>query len=55
MVRALPPAGWNIFFLENNPWNPGTRYVMAHCAFDEDAEMILESSQRSINASHRGI
>ena len=24
-------------FWENNPWNPGTRHVMAHCAFDRDA------------------
>lgn len=24
-------------FWENNPWNPGTRYVMSRCAFDDDA------------------
>jgi SAM-dependent methyltransferase len=24
-------------FWENNPWNPGTQHVMAHCAFDKDA------------------
>jgi len=22
---------------ENNPWNPGTHYVMSNCAFDKDA------------------
>jgi SAM-dependent methyltransferase len=25
---------------ENNPWNPGTRYVMRHCEFDRDAVML---------------
>jgi len=34
--RALRPGG--LFgFWENNPLNPGTRYVMSNCAFDEDA------------------
>jgi len=34
--RSLRPCG--IFALwENNPWNPGTRYVMSKCEFDRDA------------------
>jgi SAM-dependent methyltransferase len=33
---ALRPAG-TFALWENNPWNPGTRYVMSRCAFDEDA------------------
>ncbi|HXZ80390.1 MAG TPA: class I SAM-dependent methyltransferase [Terriglobales bacterium] len=34
--HALHPGG--LFgFWENNPLNPGTRYVMSKCAFDEDA------------------
>lgn len=34
--EALRPGG--IFGLwENFAWNPGTRYVMSHCVFDEDA------------------
>jgi len=34
--RCLRPGG--LFALwENNPWNPGTRYVMAQCTFDHDA------------------
>ncbi len=33
---SLRPAGLFAFW-ENNPWNPGTRYVMARCAFDTDA------------------
>lgn len=34
--RALRKGGLFSFW-ENNPWNPGTRHVMAHCAFDKDA------------------
>jgi SAM-dependent methyltransferase len=34
--RALRPGG--IFaFWENNPWNPGTRWVMSRIPFDRDA------------------
>jgi SAM-dependent methyltransferase len=34
--RSLRSGG--LFALwENNPWNPGTRYVMSKCAFDHDA------------------
>ncbi len=34
--HSLRPGG--IFALwENNPWNPGTRYVMSKCEFDRDA------------------
>jgi SAM-dependent methyltransferase len=37
--RCLRPGG--IFALwENNPWNPGTRYVMSQCSFDQDAIAI---------------
>jgi SAM-dependent methyltransferase len=36
ILRCLRPGG--LFALwENNPWNPGTRYVMSQCAFDHDA------------------
>lgn len=36
IFRSLRPGG--LFSLwENNPWNPGTRYVMAQCVFDRDA------------------
>ncbi len=30
-------AGGIFALWENNPWNPGTRYVMSHCEFDGDA------------------
>jgi SAM-dependent methyltransferase len=44
---SLGPGG--IFsFWENNPWNPGTRYMMAHCAFDEDAETITPIKARAM-------
>lgn len=46
LVRdALRPGG--IFALwENNPWNPGTQYVMSRCAFDEDAVKISAVAAR---------
>jgi SAM-dependent methyltransferase len=34
--RSLKPGGWFALF-ENNPWNPGTRMVMARIPFDRDA------------------
>ncbi|MCG8450511.1 MAG: class I SAM-dependent methyltransferase [Pirellulales bacterium] len=37
--RALRPGGWFAFW-ENNPWNPGTRYVMSRIPFDCDAVTI---------------
>lgn len=37
--RALRPGGVFAFW-ENNPWNPGTRYVMHKCPFDADAIML---------------
>ncbi len=47
VFRSLRPEG--IFsFWENNPWNPGARYVMAHCAFDRDAIMLTPSEARRI-------
>lgn len=36
IYRSLRPGGLFAFW-ENNPWNPGTRYVMAKCVFDGDA------------------
>lgn len=37
--RALQPGGVFAFW-ENNPWNPGTHYVMSQCVFDESAIKI---------------
>jgi len=36
IFRALRPRGL-LVFCENNPWNPGTRYVMSRIPFDRDA------------------
>ena len=36
IFRALRPGGLLVFW-ENNPWNPGTRYVMSRIPFDRDA------------------
>ena len=37
--RCLRPGG--VFALwENNPWNPGSQYVMHKCVFDQDAVKI---------------
>ena len=45
--RALRAGG--LFALwENNPWNPGTRYVMAHCDFDRDARTLTPPEARAL-------
>ena len=36
---GLRPGGLFAFW-ENNPWNPGTRYVMSRTPFDDDAIML---------------
>jgi SAM-dependent methyltransferase len=47
VFRCLRPGGWFAFW-ENNPWNPGTRHVMAQCAFDKDAITITPSSAKKV-------
>jgi len=48
LVRdSLRPGG--IFALwENNPWNPGTRYVMSHIPFDKDAVPLSSPAARRL-------
>jgi SAM-dependent methyltransferase len=36
---------------ENNPWNPGTRHVMAHCAFDKDAVTLSPPEAKQLMRS----
>jgi len=45
--QRMVPGGILALF-ENNPWNPGTRYVMSNCEFDRDAIMLsqLEAKDR---------
>lgn len=47
VFRCLKPGGWFAFW-ENNPLNPGTRHVMAQCAFDKDAITIMPSSAKKL-------
>jgi SAM-dependent methyltransferase len=37
--RSLRPGGLFALY-ENNPWNPGTRYVMSRIPFDRDAQTL---------------
>jgi SAM-dependent methyltransferase len=44
---CLSPGG--IFALwENNPWNPGTRYVMSRIPFDRDAVTLSSAQSRRL-------
>ena len=45
-IRAALRPGGVFAFWENNPWNPGTQYVMSRCAFDEDAIKISPAEAR---------
>ncbi len=47
VARALKAGG--LFSLwENNPWNPGTRYVMGRCPFDDDAQTLAPPTARRL-------
>jgi SAM-dependent methyltransferase len=47
VFRSLKPGG--IFaFWENNPWNPGTRYVMSRIPFDRDAITLSPPTARRL-------
>jgi trans-aconitate methyltransferase len=48
--RALKPAGLFAFW-ENNPWNPGTQFVMSRCAFDEHAIKISPRNAKKLLCS----
>ena len=45
IFHSLCPGGLFAFW-ENNPWNPGTRFVMSRCAFDHDAITLTASEAR---------
>ncbi|MFZ1007008.1 MAG: methyltransferase domain-containing protein [Candidatus Sulfotelmatobacter sp.] len=47
----LRPGGLFSFW-ENNPWNPGTRYIMSQCAFDHDAVMIPPPQAKALLRHH---
>ena len=45
--RSLKPGGLFSFW-ENNPWNPGTRYVMSRIPFDRDAITLSPPTARRL-------
>jgi len=47
VAASLRPDGLFAFW-ENNPWNPGTRYVMDRCPFDGDAETLTPPEARAL-------
>lgn len=47
IYHALKPNGLFAFW-ENNPWNPGTRWVMSRIPFDRDAIMLWPRGARRL-------
>jgi SAM-dependent methyltransferase len=47
ILRSLRPGGYFAFW-ENNPWNPGTRYVMSRIAFDREAITLSPPEARQL-------
>jgi len=47
IAAALRPGGLFAFW-ENNPWNPGTRYVMSRIPFDRDAITLTAAEARTL-------
>ncbi len=47
IYRCLRPGGMFALW-ENNPWNPGTRYVMSRIPFDRDAIMLSPPGARRL-------
>ena len=45
--RTLRPGGVFAFW-ENNPWNPGTRYILSRVSFDENAITITPPEARGL-------
>ena len=47
ILRSLRPGGFFAFW-DNNPWNPGTRYVMRRIPFDRDAITLSPPQARQL-------
>ena len=47
-VRESVRPGGLFSFWENNPWNPGTQFVMSRCAFDRDAVKLSPLEARRL-------
>ncbi|MEP6999464.1 MAG: methyltransferase [bacterium] len=51
VVHASLKSGGLFAFWENNPWNPGTRYVMSRIEFDRDAITLSPPDARRLLTS----
>jgi len=49
LVHASLRRGGLFSFWENNPWNPGTRYVMSRIPFDRDAIMLTPIEAKNLS------
>lgn len=47
IAGRLGPGGW-LAFWENNPWNPGTRWIMSRVSFDADAQPLSAPAARRL-------
>ena len=47
MTDCVRPGGV-LALWENNPWNPGTRYIMSRISFDRDAVMVSARQLRNL-------
>lgn len=47
-IRQALRRGGLFAFWENNPWNPGTNFVMSRCVFDENAIKISPREARGL-------
>lgn len=48
VIRAALKPGGRVFLWENHAGNPGTRFVMARCAFDDDAIPVWPHRARKV-------
>lgn len=47
VYRSIRPGGFFAFW-ENNPWNPGTRFIMSRVSFDKNAVTLSAPSARAL-------
>lgn len=47
-MASLVRPGGHVCVFENNPWNPGARWVMRRIPFDRDAQMIAAEKLRRL-------
>lgn len=47
-IRNTLRTGGLFALWEQNPWNPGTRYIMRQCEFDRDAETLRPGNAKEL-------